>query len=91
MARFESWTPDLPDKDSQGLTVCTNTYPDVGSYKSFAGPALFALQPLDSKCRGAFSFFSSDNLATLFAGTNNKLWRIGINLPIDVSNPERGL
>ena len=52
---FGEWTPDLPDLDNPGLTVCRNAIPVAGAYRPSKDLTGVSLNALNTRALGGIS------------------------------------
>lgn len=74
---YAPWLPDLPKIENPGSTIATNVIPAQIGYKPFQKlVAQTSFGALDSRIQGSITAVTPDGVATIFAGTSAKLWRI---------------
>lgn len=87
---FREWLPDLPPIANPGLVKATNVLPEAGGYRPLPSLVSAGHTPLPLRPRGAISGLDTSAAAFLIAGTETKLYRMGLSSVTDVSRVSGG-
>lgn len=87
---FREWAPDLPPIVNPGLTRAVNVLPTAAGYLPLPSLVTTGHTALNGRPRGAISGLDESAIAYLIAGTDTKLYKMGLSTVTDVTRAAGG-